>query len=801
MICQIVVISHLSAHTVSGKVHAGKEPVTGANAILLATDSVTLIKSALTDEDGKFVLENIGTGDYILKIIALGYNQYSEKVECKEGEAVNIIIAELMPKSTQLKEVSVRAAKPLIEVKADRLVVNVENSIVNAGASAMDVLARSPGVQVDQNDNIAVKGRQGVLVMIDGKQTVMAGSDLANMLKGMSSESISKIEIITNPGAKYDAAGTGGIINIVTKRSKNAGFNGSMTGTYAQGIFPKYSAGLNLNYRNNKISSYLNYSFSNRYMFNKLSLKRTFLDANDNPDFAYQQDNFFTVPYLNNNANFGIDYAISKKTTIGIAGTVSNNDIDPEVENYALALDGNDNVLYEYKDIGEHDNNMLNYSANLNLRHNINEKGQLISIDADYAKYDHTSLQQFQTIYTNTDGTQFQPDYFTRSEVDGYTQIQSLKTDYTLPLKEKISLEAGAKTSFVISDNEPLFYDKTTGDYVLDTKRSNHFIYRENINAAYTNIKNDWGKLSMQAGLRVENTNVEADQVTLDSLYTITYTQLFPSFAVQYNVNQNHGWGVTLSRRIQRPNYEQLNPFKFYINNTTYKQGYPYLQPATTYSAELSHTFKKRFVTSAGYSRTINNITEVIQPADGEDTVTIQTNKNLSSVDNYNISGAYPFQVTKWWTSMNNFTLSYVRFQGFVANTQLDAASPAFTINSSNSFVMPANFKGEVSLWYQSRQVYGFFDLRSMWMLNLGVQKSFWNDKASLRLNAQDIFWKGLPRATSVYTGYVESFDVKRDTRQVSISLTYRFGNDKIAPARRRQSGAEDEKRRANTGG
>lgn len=790
------------ASNISGKVlDSDKKPVAVANVVLLEVATNTLVKSALTDDGGVFVFQSIEDGSYQLNITTIGYNDYRSEQINVVGNDVNLDDIILVPKNNKLKEVTVRSKKPLIEVHADKLVVNVENSIVNAGSSAMEILARSPNVNVDNNDNISIKGRQGVNVMVDGKMMVLSGTDLANMLRSMSSESISKIEIISNPGAKYDAAGTAGIINIKTKRDKKQGLNGSVTASYAQGVYPKASTSVNLNYRNKKVSSYLTYNYGYRGWFNRLQLNRRFYDDNDALEFSYVQDNFFKMAFNNHNATFGVEYALSKKTTVGIAGTAGTNGFSPMANNMSSARNGNNDVLYYFNTTGNHRQDYYSYSGNANLRHSYNEQGKQLTVDVDYARYWNESNQNFTTVYLQPNGAKYQPDYYMRSNLTGVTQIRSLKSDYTLPLQKDAKLEAGIKSSYVTSDNEPLFYEKTTGDFELDTKRSNHFIYRENINAAYINLNKKWDSWSTQLGLRAENTNIDAEQVTLDSSYKWSYTQLFPSLAVQRSISKNHDIGVTLSRRIQRPNYQQLNPFKFFIDNTTYREGYPYLRPALTYAVEASHTFKKRFSTTFTYSITSDNITEVIQPSETEDSITVQTNKNLATVHYYGISGAYPFQITKWWSNVSNLVFYYAHYTGFVANTNLSNGSPAYTLSTNNSFTLPKGFSAELSFWYQSRQIYGFMDLKSMWMLNAGIQKQVFDNKGTIKLNVQDIFWTGPPRATSTYNGYVEDFVVQRETRQVSLTFSYRFGKRTVAPARRRRSGAEDEKSRVGNAG
>lgn len=788
--------SYGQEHMISGSVRgADNEAVTTATVALLYAADSTLAKTEITGDNGGFQFSGIADGAYLLKVNALGYQPYSSKVVVS-GADITLGNLRLDGKSNKLKELTIKGQKPLIEIRADKLVVNVENSIINTGSSALEILAKSPGVNVDQNDNISLKGRQGVNVMIDGKQMAVSGTDLANILKSMPSSNIKQVEVISNPGARYDAAGTAGIINIVTRRDQRLGLNGSVNLSYAQGVYPKYAGGFNLNYKNKKVTTYLSYNHSVRWWFNHLILDRKFYDNSDALQFSYRQDNFMKMPMKSHTGSYGIDYSINDKTIAGFTATAGTTGFSQQTANNSSALNGLDDVIYYFNTTGRHRQDYYNYSGNLNLRKRINEKGKLFTADVDYARYWSQSNQNFGTVYTRPDGSSYQPDYFMRSDLSGLTQIRSAKADYTHPIGEKAKLDAGVKSSYVTADNEPLFYQRTTGDFELDTKRSNHFIYREQINAAYVNGNKEWKKWSAQVGLRMENTNVEADQVTLDSLYKTSYTQLFPSLAVQHSLAEKHDVGITLSRRIQRPNYQELNPFKFFIDNTTYRAGYPYLRPALTYSAELSHTFNKKFITSVGYAVTSNNITEVIQPSDDEDSVTVQINKNLAQVENYSVSGAYPLQVRKWWTSICNFTWYYAYYRGNIANTPLSVGNPAYTISTSNNFSLPKGFRAELSLWYQSRQIYGYMNMKPMWNLSAGLQKNLLNDKATLRLNASDIFWKGLPAATSTYNSYREDFVVTRETRQVAISFSYRFGNTKMGAMRRRTGGAEDEKSR-----
>jgi hypothetical protein len=424
-------------HNITGKVtDADGDAVATASIVLLKANDNALVKSELSDENGVFTFDGITDGKYLLKITALGYAAYSSEKVSVTGTDVNLQIIKLDAKDNKLKEVTVRSQKPLIEIHADKVVVNVENSIINTGSSAMEILGRSPGVNVDQNDNISIKGKQGVNVMIDGKQMAVSGADLANILKAMPSNQVKQIEVISNPGARYDAAGTAGIINIITRRDQKMGVNGSVNASYAQGLYPKYSAGANLNYRNKKISSYVSYNFSRRWWFNHLKLDRKFYGSNDALQFSYVQDNFMKMPMNNHSGTIGMDYSLDDKTIIGIAATAGTTGFNQEATNTSRAMDGSNNVIYYFNTLGDHRQDYYNYSANANLRKRYNDLGKQLSIDVDYARYWSQSNQNFETVYTRPDGNKYQPDYFMRSDLAGITQIRSVKADYTHPVNE-----------------------------------------------------------------------------------------------------------------------------------------------------------------------------------------------------------------------------------------------------------------------------------------------------------------------------------------------------------------------------
>ncbi len=776
-------------------------PVVFASVLLLHDDDSSLVKTEITNEKGEYDLTPVANGSYYIKVSSLNYGNYISEKLTITGNDIKLPDITLTSKGTELNEVGIRSQKPFVEIHADKLVVNVENSIVNAGTSILDVIARSPGVTVDQNDNISLKGKQGVNVMINGKIQPISAQELGNLLKSMPSNSVESIEIISNPSSKYDAAGTAGIINIKMKKDKKMGLNGSVNANYIQGVYGKTTGGFNVNYRNKRFNLFANYNYSYRVGFNHLILERKFY-KNGVFESAYRQDNNYLYHITNHYGGIGMDYNLSSKTIVGMALSGSNTDFRRDGANYSFVLDSEQNIASRFSTDNASPNRWYNYAANLNLRHTFDSTGRNIAADADYARYPSNGTQIYTTNLYNAAGDLTSPKPFILyGQQAGNTQIRSFKADYSNPLKNSAKIEGGIKISYVTADNKLRFsnYDHTNSIYVIDSTKSDSFIYNENINAAYINYSKDWTKWSTQIGLRVEQTIASGDDITIDSSFSRNYMQPFPSLAVQRHLDANNDLGITLSRRIQRPNYEQLNPFKFYLDPTTYKAGYPYLNPALSYAIELSYVYKQKLITTFNYTITKSPIIEVIQPSPdtiNENKVTIQTDKNLISMAYYGLNGSYQFRFTKWWNNTTNVNIYYSQYQGDISGSNLNKGAGTFDIYTNNSFILPKNFSAELSGYYQAPQLYGYMVVRQQWMINIGIQKNLFEKRATVRINASDIFWHGYPSATSNYNNYTEFFVAKRDTRQVSLSFTYRFGKRSVPQSQRHNGGAEDEKRR-----
>lgn len=793
--------SMLNAQSADGKItlkgHVVSEQKMSANTVvsLFKSSDKTLVKTELLTENGAFAFENVSKENYFITVTENGKTKFTGTAFDANNDVVDMTVT-IAASVNNLQEVVVKKEKPYIERQDGKMVLNLENSLSATGSSAFEVLEKAPSVRVDQNDNISLRGKSGIIVQIDGKQVQMSGQNLANYLRGIPSGSVEKIEFITNPSSKYDAAGTA-IINIKMKKDKRKGTNGSMQVSYGQGRYPKSNNTLSLNHRNKKINLFGNYSFAYREGFNRLTLDRSFYE-NGLFDGAYDQRNFLNITLKNNILRGGMDYFINDKHTLGVLVSGVSNNINLTGENASDVYNPNREKVSLFQTNSLTRERWKNASLNGNYKWVIDTTGTEFTTDFDYANYGNRNKQDFTTTYYDIDQSPANPAYILHGNLRGDLNIFALKSDFVKTFSNKLKFETGIKSSYVKADNNLSFYDRSNGTDIFDTTKSNHFIYKENINAAYANASREFGKWSVQLGLRMENTNISGEQLFGGTFFDDSYIQLFPSALVSYNLNPKNSLEVNYSRRIQRPSYDQLNPFKFFLDQTTYKAGNPKLGPQTTHAIELTHTFNQKIFTTLSFSRTQDNITETISPSETEERVTVQTTRNLDHVDVYSLAFVVPVKVTKWWDTTNNLNLYVGSYSGTVSNTTLkNAGNFTWNYNSQNNFKLGNGFFAEFSGNYQAPENYAFDRIRPIWFVNCGLQKKFEN-KSTLKLAVNDIFNSNEIQATTRFTSYTEHFLVKRDTQTIVLSYTYNFGNSNGA-MRRRTGGADDIKQRAGS--
>jgi hypothetical protein len=762
-----------------------------------ANDSV-VVKSEFSDAQGRFQLEAPSGVRYRVSAAQVGFERYwSAPFELPAAGMALPAIALAASQATALKEVTVTARKPLFERQADRTIVNVENSPLSAGSTTLDVLTRSPGVTVGSDDALNLKGRQGVLVLIDGKRVAMTGTELSDYLRNLPADQLKNIELITNPPAKYDAQGGAGIIAINLKKDQRQGTNGSVNASYGHGQYGtnKYNTSLTLNHRKGKLNLFGTYGYADRTSFQALTIHRDFLDDGRIVGRSYQE-NGINVHSFAHTYKAGLDYSLTQQTTVGLSVNGQAVRVPQSGSSAALQSDVNYVTTGRYQAQNSRSIRVPNTAANLNFRHQFADSlgTRELTADADYADYSSTRLQTLTTTYE----LPAQGAVIRDGDQTGKLTIQSFKADYAQPLSKLVKLEAGIKASLVRSDNNVLFTITQNDQTTIDYNQSNRFRYNENVNAGYLTLTKAQPKGSLTAGLRAEQTNATGKQEVGGEVFPPRhYLQLFPSAALKRTLNDRHELAFSLSRRIDRPTYNQLNPFRTYIDATTYGSGNPSLLPQTSYNLELSHTFKQKFTTELAWSITNNPIINAVQPVPGPGNFVVARDVNLSRRDTYTLTLSAQLEPFKWWSTNNNAEVYYSRFIGELAGTFLDRGQPAFNFTSNSTFTLGHGWGADLTGTYQSRLLYGFFDLRPQGQVTAGISKSVWDKKGNFKLNVADIFYTQKTRATSTYDNYQERFYQRFDSRVATLAFTYRFGNQKLTPTRRRSTGAEDEKRRA----
>ncbi|WP_460621251.1 TonB-dependent receptor domain-containing protein [Hymenobacter tenuis] len=789
-----------AAQGLTGQIRAASgSPVEFATVVLHRAADSAVVKTEFSTEKGTFQFDLPTTGRYLISASQVGFvRAWAGPLEVTRSGSVGALSLTLQPSTaTALKEVTVTGQRPTFEREADRTIVNVEGSTLAAGNTALDVLRRSPNVTVDNNDNLGLRGRQGVMVLIDGRRMPMTGQELADYLRALPADQVKNIELITNPPAKYEAAGSAGIISINLKKDQRLGTNGTVNGSYGRSQYNKYTSGLSLNHRRKGLNLFGSYNYSNREGIAKLTIDRNFYREGERdtpnalPYRITQQENRSPVHFRSQSWKAGLDYNLGENTVVG--GMVSGlaNRVEQNGTNDVRIFDQDRTLTDAFNSTNRRIGKSPNTAANLNFKHTFKDSlgNRELTADADYATYTTNRFQQLTTFRDNLPTDQILGDQ------DGRLVIQSAKADYVQPLSKQLRLEAGSKISKVNSDNNVVFTD---GEGNVDLGRTNHFRYDERILAGYFNFNYSLPKLTLQAGLRAEQTNALLKQEA-GNLPAIArrYGQLFPSAALKRTLNDKHETSLSLSRRIDRPSYGQLNPFRVIIDANTAGVGNPYLLPQTSYNIELNHTFKQKYTLGLTYSITDNPLIGTVQPESANSTQVISTTQNLDKQLYYALTLTAPVEVAKWWSIYNNGVFYYSRFKGNLAGTNLNAGRVTFTLTSNHNFVLGKGWSAELNGNYQAREQYGFLDVRPNAEITAGVQKSLWDKKANLKFSVGDLFFTSPVRATSSYATYVERFYQRQDSRQATLSFSYRFGNEKVAAARRRTGGAEEEKRRA----
>ena len=807
-----------SGGKVTGSIKDGgnQKIIDAASVSLLRVKDSSLVKVAVTDKDGNFSFENVKEGNYLVLATSIGHTKiYSTSFSiAADNLSATVGVLQLVPAEKALKEVAVTAKKPLIERKLDRTIVNVDASITSAGSTALEVLEKAPGISVDKDGNISLKGKSGVIIYLDGRPSYLSGPDLANMLRNMTAAQLDQIEIMTNPPAKYDAAGNAGVINIKTKKNKQFGYNGSITSGYTQGRYARFNEAVSFNYRNKKINFFSNFNYNRNHRSQELYIIRNFRDANTKIiKSIFDQTTWMESQSHNYTAKIGADYSVSKNTTVGV---VINGFYNPSLwqsSTRTYIYDPNFNLTDITTAYTENKEKWKNFSSNFNFRTKLDTAGQELTADLDFIQYKATSEQPLTSTYYDNMGNLKQPSDVLNGTLPTNIKIYSGKVDYTLPLKKDAKFEAGFKTSFVNTDNNARYDSLKTGYAVMDSGRSNHFIYDENINAAYVNYSRPFGKKwSAQFGLRVENTNSNGISKgytfnTAQNKFEYTeikfkksYTQLFPTVYLQYTANEKNQFVINYGRRIERPDYQDMNPFVHFLDRYTFEQGNPNLSPQFAHNIELSHTYNGFLTTTLNYTTT----TDIIQMVLEQNDITNETfikKANIASSKQIGLAISANKSITKWWTGNVYANVYNNHFKGVVNNETISIGITSYMVQLQQQFKFGKGWGAELSGFYRSKGLEGVIYIKPIVQVNAGFSKQVLKNKGSVRLNVRDIFAGGVFKGYSKYGTVDAKFKNVNDSRAVSLTFTYRFNKGKLkATSGKRSSGASDEQNRVKSG-
>jgi len=773
-------------------VNERQQPVSGATVRLLRNGKV--VNSMVAGEDGRAVFAPVNKGAYRFLISSMGYQPKTTDEYRWPGPGSDTV--RLLLLNNSLQEMTVTAHVPPVERKRDRTVVNVEASVTNTGSTVLEVLERSPGVIVDRNGGISLNGKQGVLVMIDDKPTYLSGEDLNNLLSSMSASQVARIELIPNPTARYDAAGSAGIINIKTKKSNSDGFNGSFTTSYGQGVYPKNNNNLVLNYRKGPLNLFFNYSFSVTKYLTDLFAYRKYYDDAKTVVAILQQPSYFKGTVYNHTVKTGVEYSLSPGTTIGL--TLTGVNIHRRGDNTAhadwLQADGkmDSSILTQSRPV----NYFRNGAINLNARQHLSGNAEL-SADVDYLHYPMERKQDFDNQLVAAGGY----DEVFRSNIPTTIDIFSFKLDGTVKVGPGVVLQVGVKSSSNHTDNSAVYENWENQQWVKDDTRSNQFVYREHVRAAYGSMEGKYRRLSYQGGVRYEYTSYTAHQMgnalQQDSTVSRNYGSFFPSGYLSYQLDSLHSLTLTAARRLDRPPFQSLNPFLYIINKYTYETGNPYLLPQYSWNFELTHQYGELLTTGVSYGRLSNYFSQIFL-SDTSKTILYYTQGNVGRVYNLGISASISLGPVKWWTVGVTGVYNYKQLKGFNGNNYASSIHQ-LNVNVNNQLDFGKGYTGEVSGFYTTRSRQDIQELLyPAGQVSAGIGKTVLRKKGTLKLSYRDIFYTGAMEGLTSFPDATEYFKMKRDSRVVSLAFTYRFG--KLYKVTRRQEGASEEKDRVPNG-
>ncbi|RXJ45722.1 TonB-dependent receptor domain-containing protein [Gelidibacter gilvus] len=773
------------AQTITGKVIDKTDAVAFAN-VTITNSNNEIVTGTTTNENG-FFLVKVDSGSYKLTISFIGYTGVEEAISIEKDIDLGTVL--LQEDAESLNEVVLKVEKRMIERKIDRLVFNVEQSMAATGGNGLDVVKITPGVHV-QNGSIEILGKGVTQIMINGRISPLQGEELASFLSGISASDIQKIEVITNPPAKYEASGNGGLINIILKKGIQDSWKNSTTISYNQNKYNFSTISNNFFYNKG------NLSFSGSVNATKGSIENAEGILIDYPTNNWDIDVDSEIGKDELSGRLLMDYELTPKTTFGLQylGNATKPTIDGTTT--SIVFDNDNNLEKTLVNQGDNIVDNKNHSLNFHAVTQLDSIGKSFSVDADYFIFNSENSRDFFTEEFNNTGVSQGINSAALNIANQEIENFSSKIDIDFPL-EKVNLSYGVKASFTKTKSDVLYFDTLTGTPILDLDRSNEFNYQEDVLAGYisgnTNLSE---KLKMQFGLRLEDTKTRGINAEMNKETINKYTKLFPTLYFSYALNEKNDFGFSYGRRINRPNFRSLNPFRFYINSNSYSVGNPFLQPSFSDNFELSHSYKKNLTSKVFLSVTTDGSGTVFT-SDAENQTQIITRENYYKQYNYGLTESFSFNKLAWFKSENSFNLLgyYTTFTKDFGATPKNGLQVYVT--SNNTFSLSEQTKLQVNSYYSSQHNRGLFSVGEMFDLSFGLQHSFKNN-LKMSLLFSDVFnTASLKDYVSTINGIEQIYRQNESSRNVRISLSYDFGNKKVN-VKNRKFGNDEEQKRSN---
>jgi hypothetical protein len=775
-------------------------PIANVTVQLLAMPDSVIRATAATNEDGKFFFRKVSAGTVAIAVTATGYLPSSKVVvTVKKDQTVLLLPAIVLQLAKKvLDTVVVSSNKPLVERKIDRTIVNIGAMISSAGSNAYDAIENAPGINIDTDGDIALYGRRGVLVLIDDRPTYLSVQDLAAYLKSLPAGLLDRLELMTNPPAKYDAAGSA-IINIILKKNRAQGWNGGISAGVNQGVYTRTNNAVQLNLKSNKWNVMLNSGVGHDRNFSNDHNNRYYVDRPEDVLLEVNANNVSAAKSVNIRA--GVDFYQSAKTIIGVGWTGVYRKRTDQRWYHTAAFDANRDPVTTIQGNADGHSTWKNNAFNANLQQALRKHARLTA-DLDVIRYNNASNLGAYGEKTSNDSpsTQLIP-VINRNPT--LIKITSGKIDYSTEIAKKMSFNGGIKISNVSTGNNNLWFTESGSGLEPDERKTNFFDYKETIRAAYLSYAREWKRWSIQLGGRVEWTDakgsVHSQNIGQDSSFDKTFTNLFPTVYVQYKIDSagDHILSASLGKRIRRPNYQQLNPFTSYINEYAYTAGNPFLVPHSNHLYDIEYAYKNKLRLSAGYfyiTDIIYNISVV------EDNKTVTRPANFGTNQSVDLRASYDLSPVKGWDIQTVASVFHLRNRGSYASGILDSKITTREFEMNHRFRFGKGFSGELNAFFPGRHMGGQVTTEAFWRLDAGVQKIFEKQKLNIRISANDIFRTMIIKNRTILNAELAEYtSMVTDSRRVAIGINYRFGKEIKTKKNSNQNGsAEEEKMRAN---